>query len=559
MKLIIQIPCFNEELTLPSTLGDLPREIEGIERVEWLVIDDGSTDRTVEVAREHGVHHVVRLTNNRGLAAAFQAGLDASLKLGADIIVNTDADNQYFGGDIPKLVAPILAGNADMVIGDRKTDQIDHFSPLKKRLQRLGSAVVRRASGTNVPDTTSGFRAYNREAALQMQVVSKFTYTLESIIQAGKMLVAVDHVPIRTNEKTRESRLFPSMWAYVRRNTVSIFRIYAMYEPLRVFMAAAAVAALVGRGDLGALPLLLLLLGRPRPAHPVAHPGLDDVHRRRAARRARRDRRHPRRDARAPAARARAGQARGTAPRRGAVALRAGRRRHRPGGHHRRAGRTRHRQDRGPRGAEAVSGGATAAEVPTGNTFDKYGSSNPVVKRLMGGFHSTLDELWQKAAPSSVLDVGCGEGVLTVEWAERLGGGRIVGIDLEDPKLRAEWEKRERPNLEFRAEEATRLSFSDDEFDLASAIEVLEHVPEPEATLAEMARVARGHLLVSVPREPLWRGLNMARGAYWRDLGNTPGHVNHWSKRGFVSLLSRYGTVEEARSPFPWTMLLVRL
>ena len=246
MKLIIQIPCFDEELTLPATLADLPRKIEGIDQVEWLVIDDGSRDRTVEVAREHGVDHVVRLTNNKGLAAAFQAGLDASLKLGADIIVNTDADNQYFAGDIPKLVAPILAGDADMVIGDRETDQIEHFSPLKKRLQRLGSAVVRRASGTNVPDTTSGFRAYNREAGLQMQVVSKFTYTLESIIQAGKMLVAVDHVPIRTNDQTRESRLFPSMWSYVRRNTVSIFRIYAMYEPLRVFLAAAALVALVG-------------------------------------------------------------------------------------------------------------------------------------------------------------------------------------------------------------------------------------------------------------------------------------------------------------------------
>ena len=203
--------------------------------------------------------------------------------------------------------------------------------------------------------------------------------------------------------------------------------------------------------------------------------------------------------------------------------------------------------------------GAAATEVPTGNTFDKYGSKNPVVKRLMAGFHATLDELWDRAAPSSVLDVGCGEGVLTVEWAERLGDGRVVGIDLDDPKLRAEWAKRERPNLEFRAEEATRLSFADDEFDLAAAIEVLEHVPEPEATLAEMARVARGHLLVSVPREPLWRGLNMARGAYWRELGNTPGHVNHWSKRGFVSLLSCYGAVEEARSPFPWTMLLVRV
>jgi 2-polyprenyl-3-methyl-5-hydroxy-6-metoxy-1,4-benzoquinol methylase len=202
---------------------------------------------------------------------------------------------------------------------------------------------------------------------------------------------------------------------------------------------------------------------------------------------------------------------------------------------------------------------SATAEVPTGNTFDKYGSSNPVVKRLMGGFHATLDELWAVAAPRTVLDVGCGEGVLTAEWAERLGDGRIVGIDLDDPKLRAEWERRTRPNLEFRVEEATSLSFADDEFDMACAIEVLEHVPEPEATIAEMARVASKHLLVSVPREPLWRGLNVARGAYVRDLGNTPGHVNHWSKRAFVALLSRYGTVEQARSPFPWTMVLVRL
>ena len=202
--------------------------------------------------------------------------------------------------------------------------------------------------------------------------------------------------------------------------------------------------------------------------------------------------------------------------------------------------------------------GATA-EVPTGNTFDKYGSSNPVVKRLMNGFHGTLDELWAAAAPRSVLDVGCGEGVLTAEWAERLGDGRLVGVDLDDPKLRAEWERRSRPNLEFRVEEATSLSFADHEFDMACAIEVLEHVPEPEATLAEMARVASRHLLVSVPREPLWRGLNVARGAYVRELGNTPGHVNHWSKRAFVALLSRYGTVEQARSPFPWTMVLVRL
>jgi glycosyltransferase involved in cell wall biosynthesis len=216
-----------------------------VDSVEWLIIDDGSSDNTVEVARRHGVHHVVRLTNNKGLAAGFQAGLDACLKLGADVIVNTDADNQYFGGDIEKLVEPILRGDADMVVGDREVHNIPHFSRIKIGLQHLGSAVVRRASNTTVPDTTSGFRAYNREAVIQMQVVSKFTYTLETIIQAGKMLVAIDHVPIRTNEKTRESRLFPSMWSYVRRNTVSIFRVYALYEPLRVFMTAAVLVGLV--------------------------------------------------------------------------------------------------------------------------------------------------------------------------------------------------------------------------------------------------------------------------------------------------------------------------
>src|SRR5215218_9966880 len=245
MKLIIQIPCLNEEETLPATLADLPRELPGFDTVEWLVIDDGSTDRTVEVARANGVDHIVRLTNNKGLANGFQAGIDAALKLGADVMVNTDADNQYYGPDIAKLVAPIVAGNADMVVGDRQVTTIEHFSPAKKALQQLGSWVVRQASQTNVPDTTSGFRAYNREAALAMQVVSKFTYTLETIIQAGKMTVAVDHVAIRTNPKLRESRLFPSMWSYVRRNGLSIFRIYALYEPLKVFMTAALIVGLV--------------------------------------------------------------------------------------------------------------------------------------------------------------------------------------------------------------------------------------------------------------------------------------------------------------------------
>jgi glycosyltransferase involved in cell wall biosynthesis len=245
MKLIVQIPCLNEEETLPATLADIPRSIEGIDEVELLVIDDGSTDRTVEVAREHGVDHIVRLTNNKGLAAAFQAGLDACLKLGADIVVNTDADNQYSGADIPKLVAPVLAGEADIVVGDRQVSNIDHFSGSKKALQRIGSWVVRRLSDTEITDATSGFRAYNREAALGLLVVDNFTYTLESLIQAGKMLVAVDQVQIATNPQTRESRLFDSTGSYVRRNALSILRIYARYEPLRVFATAGLIAALL--------------------------------------------------------------------------------------------------------------------------------------------------------------------------------------------------------------------------------------------------------------------------------------------------------------------------
>jgi SAM-dependent methyltransferase len=196
----------------------------------------------------------------------------------------------------------------------------------------------------------------------------------------------------------------------------------------------------------------------------------------------------------------------------------------------------------------------------TGNTYDKYGSTNPVVRRLMAGFEGTLEELFTQADPQSLLDVGCGEGVLTHQWAQRLGDERrVVGIDLDDPALHAEWAKRTAPNLEYRVMKAENLPFADDEFDTATAIEVLEHVPDAEHTVAEMARVAKRWLLVSVPREPLWRGLNMARAAYWKDLGNTPGHVNHWSKRSFVALLSRHGDVVQARSPFPWTMLLVRL
>jgi 2-polyprenyl-3-methyl-5-hydroxy-6-metoxy-1,4-benzoquinol methylase len=195
----------------------------------------------------------------------------------------------------------------------------------------------------------------------------------------------------------------------------------------------------------------------------------------------------------------------------------------------------------------------------TGNTYDKYGSTNPVVRRLMAGFERTLDELLGRATPGSLLDVGCGEGVLVHKWAQRWPQSRIVGIDLEAPDIQAGWAQHQAPNLEYRINKAERMPFADGEFELATAIEVLEHVPDAEHTVAEMARVASRHLLVSVPREPLWRGLNMARGAYLKDLGNTPGHLNHWSKRGFVELLSRHGEVVEARSPFPWTMLLVKV
>jgi len=246
MKLIIQIPCLNEELTLPETLKDLPKSIIGIDSIEVLVIDDGSTDRTVEVAKEHGVHHVLSLTNNKGLAKAFIYGINHALHLRADIIVNTDADNQYFGGDITKLIQPILSKRADIVIGNRQVETIRHFSPLKILLQKLGSWTVRQLSGTTIPDATSGFRAYSKEAALQMNVISDFTYTVETIISAGNKNLAIEHIPVRTNEKLRESRLFPSIQVYLRRTLVTMLKVYSMYRPLKVFTIAGGIALLVG-------------------------------------------------------------------------------------------------------------------------------------------------------------------------------------------------------------------------------------------------------------------------------------------------------------------------
>jgi glycosyltransferase involved in cell wall biosynthesis len=244
--LIIQIPCLDEALTLPGTLADLPRSIPGIDTIEVLVIDDGSTDDTVRVAREHGVHHIVSLGNRRGLAAAFMAGIDACIRLGADFIVNTDGDNQYCGEDVAALVAPLVRGEAQICIGDRNVQALAYMSPGRKVLQRLGSWVVRQVSNTRVPDTTSGFRAYTREAALRMTIVSEFSYTLESIIQAGKRKMPIAHVPVRTNHRTRPSRLFRHVGQYLKQSGSTIVRIYTMYEPLKVFTYIGTLVFLVG-------------------------------------------------------------------------------------------------------------------------------------------------------------------------------------------------------------------------------------------------------------------------------------------------------------------------
>ena len=254
MKLIIQIPCLNEEEALPVTLAGLPRALSGVDVVEVLVIDDGSSDGTVEVARRMGVDHLVRFPRHQGLASAFRAGLEASLRLGADIIVNTDADNQYDARDMEQLLRPILDRKADMVVGDRQIQGLRHFSAIKKLLHRLGDRVMEQLSGIELLDSTSGFRAYSREAALRLNVFSNFTYTLETLIQAGKKNLVVAHVPIRVNEKLRESRLFPNLWTYLKRSISTMVRIYAMYEPLKAF---SYVGALVG--GVGAFLLLRFL------------------------------------------------------------------------------------------------------------------------------------------------------------------------------------------------------------------------------------------------------------------------------------------------------------
>ena len=246
MKLIIQIPCYNEAETLEVALNDLPKQIDGIDEIEYLIINDGSKDNTVEVAKNWGVHYVVNFKCNKGLAKGFMAGLDACLRQGADIIVNTDADNQYCGADIEKLVRPILDGKADIVIGERPIDDTEHFSPLKKKLQHIGSWTVRVASKTDVPDAPSGFRAYSRQAALKMNVVNEYTYTLETIVQAGRNKMAITSVPIRTNPELRKSRLFNSMFGYIKKSMLTIIRAFMIYKPLRFFTIIGSTIFLIG-------------------------------------------------------------------------------------------------------------------------------------------------------------------------------------------------------------------------------------------------------------------------------------------------------------------------
>lgn len=246
VKLIIQIPCFNEAETLPATLKELPRQLHGVDEIEFLIIDDGSEDETAQVAAENGVHHILRLKPHRGLAAGFTAGLDACIRFGADIIVNTDADNQYHADDIQRLIDPILNGQAEIVVGDRGVASLQAFSPIKRLLQRLGSWVVARASGLHIPDATSGFRAISREAALRTLVLSEYSYTLETLIQAGNRRMAVAYVPVRTNPKTRPSRLMRSIFHYLTYSSTTIVRSYSMYRPLRVFSAFAMVLILCG-------------------------------------------------------------------------------------------------------------------------------------------------------------------------------------------------------------------------------------------------------------------------------------------------------------------------
>jgi glycosyltransferase involved in cell wall biosynthesis/SAM-dependent methyltransferase len=547
LKLIIQIPCFNEAQTLAVTLTALPRAVAGFDCVEWLIIDDGCQDNTVEVAVANGVNHVIRHARNKGLAKAFMSGLDACLRLGADVVVNTDADNQYNAGDIAALTEPILAQRAELVVGARPIAAIAHFSAAKKLLQKVGSWAVRVASKTDVQDVTSGFRAMSRTAVQRLIVFNDYTYTLETLIQAGRINMAVISVPIRVNPDLRPSRLVKSIPSYIRRSMFTIVRIFVIYRPF--FFFGSIGAALFGAGFLIGLRFVLKYLGGEGQGHVQSlilaavllgmgfqtlliafvadllaanRQLLEDI-RFKAAGLAE--------QAGNGADMAQASVARAIAP----------------------------RTNKGSGARLEVAGGATEHGVVIGNTYDKYGSRNPIVRRMMNGFDTALCDLVALSAPQSIHEIGCGEGHWVLRWTEK--GLRARGCDFSEKVIRIARENASRrglPSALFEARSIYDLDVRHDGADLVVCCEVLEHLQNPAQALQSLARVVGRHLIVSVPREPVWRALNLARGKYLTRLGNTPGHIQHWSSAGFVKLVSEYFEVIEMRTPFPWTMLLCR-
>jgi glycosyltransferase involved in cell wall biosynthesis/SAM-dependent methyltransferase len=557
LKLIIQIPCFNEAQTLAVTLAALPRTVAGFDCVEWLVIDDGSDDDTAAVAKANGADHLIRHAGNKGLAKAFMTGLDECLRLGADVVVNTDADNQYKAADIPALTVPILAQRAELVVGARPIAAIAHFSPVKKLLQSLGSWAVRVASKTDVQDATSGFRAISRACAQRLMVFNDYTYTLETLIQAGQLGMAVVSVPIRVNPDLRPSKLVKSIPFYIQRSMFTIVRIFVIYRPF--FFFGAIGATLIGAGLLAGLRFLAAWLGGPGEARvqtlilaavllgmgfqalliafiadllSANRQLLEDIRFKNAR----------------LAERAGAGMAQAIAadafvpspivscPIVASPAV--------AGAHS---------------APLEIAGGATEDGVVIGNVYDKYGSRNPVVNRLMRGFESALSEFVAASAPQSIHEIGCGEGHWVVRWNET--GLCARGCDFSRKIIdmaRANAGRRGLPASLFEARSIYDLDPRHDGADLVVCCEVLEHLQHPARALEALGRVVGRHLIVSVPREPVWRALNLARGKYLRRLGNTPGHIQHWSSAGFINLVSEYFDVVAVRNPLPWTMLLCR-
>jgi glycosyltransferase involved in cell wall biosynthesis/SAM-dependent methyltransferase len=557
LKLIIQIPCFNEAQTLAVTLAALPRTVAGFDCVEWLVIDDGSDDDTAAVAQANGADHLIRHAGNKGLAKAFMTGLDECVRLGADVVVNTDADNQYNAADIPGLTAPILAQRAELVIGVRPIAAIAHFSPAKKLLQSLGSWAVRVASKTDVQDATSGFRAISRACAQRLMVFNDYTYTLETLIQAGQLGMVVASVPIRVNPDLRPSKLIKSIPFYIQRSIGTIIRIFVIYRPF--FFFGAIGATLIGAGLLVGLRFVAAWLGglgEPRVrtlilAAVLLGMGFQTLliafiaDLMSANRKLLEDIRF--KNARLAE---RAGTA--TAPAIAAVGVMS------------RPSVVSHTVAR-PTVAGAysppleIAGGAIEDGVVIGNVYDKYGSRNPVVKRLMRGFESALSDFVATCAPQSIHEIGCGEGHWVVRWNET--GLRARGCDFSRiiiDMARANAGRRGLPATLFEARSIYDLDPGQDGADLVVCCEVLEHLQHPARALEALGRVVGRHLIVSVPREPVWRALNVARGKYLGRLGNTPGHIQHWSSAGFIHLVSEYFDVVAVRNPLPWTMLLCR-